>query len=90
MGSVLERARASSRTLPDPPLCTRRRGDPAEGARRDVHKRMGEATAVPQRVVSFAALPGVLGPKALSALPVYIYHIYSATRSTFVSFSSIF
>ena len=63
VGSVLERARASSRTLPDPPLCTRRRGDPAEGARRDVHKRMGEATAVPQRVASFAVgCARTLGP----------------------------
>ena len=31
VGAVLERARASSRTLRDPPLCTRRRGDPAGG-----------------------------------------------------------
>ena len=63
VGSVLERARASSRTLLDPPLCTRRRGDPAEGARRDVHKRMGEATAVPQRVASFAVgCARTLGP----------------------------
>ena len=38
--------------LRDPPSCTRRCGDPAEGAQRDVHDAMGEAMAVPPRTAT--------------------------------------
>ena len=47
--------RVGAPLLAGPPSCTRRCGDPAEGAQRDVHEAMGEALAVPPRLRHYLA-----------------------------------